>query len=155
MSTASFTEKDLMEMPEDLLHTVVRERVHHTMELQLYHAIYEGRKLKPEFGNISRRYLGIWEKRGLPDYPDIKWCYKLLEISENVKAGKDPGYEGVQPSPFTADEMKTVRKLIYGRRSIRQWEDREVPDPLIDEILSAGMQAPDMNEAVNPLLGEG
>ena len=143
MGTASFGDKELMEMPADLLRTVVRERVHHTMELQLYHAIYEGRALKPEFGNIAKRYLSVWDKRGLPaDYPDIQWCRRLVQIAENVKNGKEPGYEGVQPSPFTPSEMKTVRKLIYGRRSIRQWEDKEVPDSLIDEILDAGMQAP-------------
>jgi nitroreductase len=143
MGTASLTRKQLMEMAEDLLRTVVRERVHHTMELQLYHAIYEGRKLKPEFGNTARKYLSVWEERGLPaDYPDIGWCHRLLEIAENVKAGRAPGYEGVQPSPFSAGEMETVRKLIYGRRSIRQWEDRPVPDELIDKILDAGMQAP-------------
>jgi len=143
MGIASLSREELLTMPADLLRTIVRERVHHTVELQLYHAIYEGRSLKPEFGNIARRYLSIWEERGLPkDYPDIQWCYRLLEIAENVKEGKAPGYEGVQPVPFSPEEMSTVRKLLYGRRSIRQWEDKPVPDEMIDKILDAGMQAP-------------
>jgi len=143
MGIGQLTKEELMKLPPDLLRTVVRERVHHTVELQLYHAIYEGRKLKPEFGNIAKRYLKIWEERNLPkDYPDIQWCYKLLEVAENVKAGRAPGYEGVQPEPFSKTEMETVKKLLYGRRSIRQWQDKPVPKEMIEEILKAGMQAP-------------
>ena len=38
--------------------------------------------------------------------------------------------------------MQVVRKLIYGRRSIRDWEDREVPDDMVEQILEAGRAAP-------------
>ena len=38
--------------------------------------------------------------------------------------------------------MDAVRKLIWGRRSIRDWTDEPVPDEMIEEILEAGNAAP-------------
>jgi nitroreductase len=38
--------------------------------------------------------------------------------------------------------METVEKLIYGRRSIRQFRDEPVTDEMIDKILHAGLYAP-------------
>ena len=38
--------------------------------------------------------------------------------------------------------MAVVRKLIYGRRSVRDWIDKKVPDEMIEQILEAGRAAP-------------
>jgi nitroreductase len=38
--------------------------------------------------------------------------------------------------------METVEKLLYERRSIRQWTHRPVPDEAIRKILYAGIMAP-------------
>lgn len=46
------------------------------------------------------------------------------------------------PETFTTDELKTVDKLIYGRKSIRQFKDKPIPDEIIRKILKAGLYAP-------------
>jgi nitroreductase len=46
------------------------------------------------------------------------------------------------PTPFTEEEMAVVNKLIFERRSIRDWIDKPVPDEMIEKILEAGRAAP-------------
>jgi nitroreductase len=51
--------------------------------------------------------------------------------------------EEVLPEPFTEAEMAVVKKLIWGRRSVRDWvPGKTVPDELIEKILEAGRAAP-------------
>jgi nitroreductase len=56
--------------------------------------------------------------------------------------GEKPGLDESLPEPFTEAEVETVRRLIYTRRSIRDWLDKEVPDEMIEKILDAGNAAP-------------
>ena len=46
------------------------------------------------------------------------------------------------PEPFSEGEMRTVEKLLFERRSIRQFKDKPVPDEMIRKILHAGLMAP-------------
>jgi nitroreductase len=44
---------------------------------------------------------------------------------------------------FNVEEMETVKKLIWERRSIRDWmPGKDIPDDLIEQILEAGRAAP-------------
>jgi nitroreductase len=43
---------------------------------------------------------------------------------------------------FSKDEASVVERLIYGRKSIRQFKPEPVPDHLINRILKAGLYAP-------------
>ena len=61
-----FTKDEMMLMDPLFLRMHLRERVHHTVEHQLYSAIYAGRKLSPSFGSIAREILDVWEARQLP-----------------------------------------------------------------------------------------
>lgn len=139
----NFTREEMMTMDPLFLRMHLRERVHHTVEHQLYSAIYAGRKVGPTFGNPAREILKVWEDRGLPaDLPDIKWIYTLMELADQVKRGEPvtvPG--GYLPTALNEDEMKTWQKLLFGRRSYRHWDDRPVPSWMVEKILEAGMWA--------------
>ncbi|MFO8059443.1 MAG: nitroreductase family protein [Bacillota bacterium] len=140
---ASFTREQMMELDPEFLRMHLRERVHHTVEHQLYLAIYSGRELGRQFGRTAREILDVWEERELPrDLPDIQWVYTLMDMAERVKRGErvePPG--GYLPEVLTSEEMRTWEKLLYGRRSYRQWEDRPVPAHLVERVLEAGMWA--------------
>lgn len=60
-----------------------------------------------------------------------------------LRVGGEAKIEEPLPTPFTEQEMAVVRKLIWGRRSIRDWvPDKKVPDDMIEKILEAGRAAP-------------
>ncbi len=142
---ARYTREEMMEMDPLLLRMHLRERVHHTVEHQLYSIIYGDRKVHPKLGDTAREILRVWEDRGLPrDLPDIKWIYSLMDLLDRVQAGEEiTEVEGAfYPERFSDDELATVDKLITTRRSFRQWKDKPVPQELIDEILEAAMWAP-------------
>ncbi len=85
----------------------------------------------------------VWQEKGLPvDTPDMLWVKRYLDIAAKIRLGEPVDLKEPLPEPFTDAEMQVVRKLIYGRRSIRDWEDREVPDERIEQILEAGRAAP-------------
>ena len=138
-----FTKEQMIEMDPLFLRMHLRERVHHTVEHQLYSAIYGDRKLGPVFGNIAREILDVWEARGLPkDLPDIKWIHTLMDLAERAKRGEKvevPG--GYLPSPLSESEMKAWQKLLFGRRSYRHWDSRPVPTWMVEKIIEAGMWA--------------
>ncbi len=138
-----FTKQEMMQMDPMFLRMHLRERVHHTVEHQLYSAIYGDRQVGPRFGDIAREILEIWEARGLPtDAPDLVWIYALMDLAERVKRGEDvtvPG--GYLPSPLEGAEMKGWEKVLYGRRSYRHWDERPVPGWMVERILEAGMWA--------------
>lgn len=138
-----FTREQMMEMDPLFLRMHLRERVHHTIEHQLYAAVYSGRKMGATFGNIAREILDVWEARNLPeDLPDIRWIKQLIDLAQKVKNGEHvaiPG--GYLPAALSETEMAAWEKLLFGRRSYRQWDDRPVPSWMVEKILEAGMWA--------------
>ncbi len=133
----------LLGMDVGSLRAILHERVHHGIEIFLYR-ILNGRLKKPDhFGQQARFVFDIWKERGLPvDTPDIQWCIQNLEIAERLEKGMEVRLATELPTPFTAEETRVVKKLLYERRSIRQFTAREVSDDLTREILSAGLWAP-------------
>ena len=138
-----FTREEMMQMDPMFLRMHLRERVHHTVEHQLYSAIYGDRKLGPRFGDIAREILGVWEERGLTrEAPDIKWIYTLLDLAEKVKRGEQVEGPGAYlPEALEGAEQAGWEKVLFGRRSYRHWDDRPVPAELVERILEAGMWA--------------
>jgi nitroreductase len=141
---AEYTEEDLMKLEPDVLAGVLRERIHHNVEVPLYPTLLRWKDKPIEtFGDQAQLVFDVWRERGLPeDAPDIEWAKQYLAIAKQVRAGEKPTLEEPLPEPFTEDEMAVVRKLIYTRRSIRDWIDKEVPDEMIEKILDAGRAAP-------------
>jgi nitroreductase len=139
-----YSREDLMELAPEALGGVLRERVHHMIEVPLYPTLLRGKdKAIPNFGEQAQLAFDVWRERGLSeDTPDMVWVKRYLEIARRIRAGEPPEVEEPLPEPFTADEMVVVRKLMWERRSIRDWLDKPIPDEMIRQILEAGNMAP-------------
>jgi nitroreductase len=139
-----YTRADLLEMPPEALGGVLRERVHHMIEVPLYPTLLKWKgKAIPNFGEQAQMVFDVWRERGLPEEtPDIDWVKRNLAIADRIRSGDPPEVEEPLPSPFDEKEMEVVRKLIWERRSIRDWIDKPVPDEMIEQILEAGNAAP-------------
>ena len=143
----TFAEYDIEQLralePEEL-GGLLRERVHHNIEVPLYPTVRRGNQTPKEaFGLQAQMVFDVWKEKGLPeDTPDMLWVKRYLDLAAQVRAGEPVDLEEPLPTPFSDEEMKVVHKLIYGRRSIRDWEDRAVPAEMVEQILEAGRAAP-------------
>jgi nitroreductase len=138
-----YTEDELMGMDPMILRAIIRERTHHTIEVLIYRILAGKMGVPPDFGEAVERLLDIWRRRGLPtDAPDIRWALNYLGMARMLRGGGSLELEFEPPEPFKEDEMRVVEKLLYGRRSIRQWLPKPVPDELVRRVLYAGLMAP-------------
>jgi nitroreductase len=138
-----YSMKDLMEMDPVMLRTLIHERTHHNIEVLIYRILAGKMRIPENFGETAKTLLDIWERRGYPtDAPDLRWARRYVELAEKLRSdeGMDLGTE--MPKPFSEEEMKAVRKLIFERRSIRQWAHKPIPEETLREILYAGLMAP-------------
>lgn len=137
------TEKELMMVDPVILRAIIHERTHHTIEVNMYRIMARKRGVPPNFGETAELLLDIWKRRGLPtDPPDIKWALNYIGLARMLRTGGELELDTELPEPFTEGEMRTVEKLLYGRRSIRQFKDKPVSDEMIQKILYAGLMAP-------------
>lgn len=132
-----------MEMDNVMLRTLIHERTHHTIEVLLYNILAGKINTPTNFGETVKTLLKIWETRGNPtDAPDFQWVKRYLDIAEKLRSDEKIRLDTEPPKPFSREEMKTVRKLILERRSIRQWSSKPIPEETLKEILYAGLMAP-------------
>lgn len=139
-----YTRDDLMSMEPVCLRALFRERVHHTIEVEIYPILLGRKPMPPTFGLQAELILDVWQARGFQDDgDDFVWGKKYMAAAAKLRAGEPVEMEEVLPEPFTEEEMKVVRKLIWDRKSVRDWvPDKPVPDWMIEEILQAGRAAP-------------
>jgi len=138
-----YTEEDLMKMDSEALRAILHERTHHTIEVLIYRILNGKLKKPPHLGNQAKIVLDIWKKRGLPtDAPDIQWCTKYVKMADKLNKGDPVALDTELPRAFSDVAMEIVKKLLYERRSIRQFTDKQVSDKMISEILLAGLMAP-------------
>jgi nitroreductase len=140
----TYEKEDLMRLAPDLLRALMRERTHHNIEVPLYPLLARGMtKPIPVFGLEAQMVYDAWKERGFTDDdPDILWVKEYLALAKKIRAGEKIEWNQPLPAPFTDEEMAVVNKLIYQRRSIRDWVDKPVPDEMIEKILEAGRAAP-------------
>jgi nitroreductase len=138
-----YSRDELLKMDVGSLRSLLHERTHHGIEVMIYR-ILNGKLKKPkDFGLQAKRLLEIWEERSLPiDTPDILWCRKNIDMAQRLNTGEHLELRTELPKPFSETELETVKKLLYERRSIRQFKDKPVPDWMIREILYAGLMSP-------------
>ena len=143
-SGGEYSREDLMKMEPDVLRGLLHERTHHTIEVPLYPTLLKWRgQLIPSFGEQAQMCYEVWRDRGLTDTAEnIQWVKKYLAIAKEVRAGKKPDIDEPLPTPFTPSEMAAVKKLIYGRRSYRDYLDKPIPEDMLQTILEAGRAAP-------------
>jgi nitroreductase len=138
-----FSKADLMKMDPMVLRAIIHERTHHTIEVLIYRILKGKMKISESFGETVRFLLKIWKERKLPtDMPDLEWAQKYLDLALKLRRGEKISLKTKLPKPFSKKEMVTVRKLLFGRRSIRQWKPDPVPEKLLREVLYAGLMAP-------------
>jgi len=139
-----YSRDDLMELPPEALGGILRERVHHMIEVPLYPTLVKGRgKAIPNFGEQAQMVFDVWRERGFPeDTPDLTWVKRNLAVAERIRAGRAPEVDEALPTPFSDVEMGVVRRLIWERRSIRDWVYKPLPEEMLEQILEAGNAAP-------------
>jgi nitroreductase len=126
-----------------LLRAMIRERTHHSVSVQLHHALAHGRRPSPDLGLQLRALLAVWEERGLPtDYPDLAWTRTVLDSAERASRGEAVDLSAYAWQNLAPREVAAMQRVIKERRSVRVWTDQEVPDELVDQILEAGLWAP-------------
>jgi len=138
-----FDEEELMNLPVDVFRSLLHERAHHGIEVYIYHILNGTRPTPANFGREAKILLDFWKKRGLPlDEPDIVWASNYLNYAEKIQRGEKLDLKLEPMTPYSSEELKIVDKLLFTRRTIRQWKDDPVPDWMIDEVLRAGLAAP-------------
>lgn len=139
-----YAREDLMEMDPVCLRALFRERVHHTIEVEIYPILLGQKKMPRNLGLQAELLLDVWKARGFShEDEDFQWGKKYMELAAKMRAGEKVEIDEVLPTPFTEEERAVVRKLIWDRRSVRDWmPDKPVPDEMIEQILEAGRAAP-------------
>lgn len=136
------TREQYLEMDPVEFRARFRERVHHTLEIQTYAAIHKGRKISDTQTNTVEELMEIWKIRNLPtDTADYQWAEQLLGFAKSNLAGEKVDLSPFAPKWLNEDELKIFNHVLYERRSVRHWLDKDVPDELIDKILEAGLWA--------------
>jgi len=119
-----------------------RERIHHTLEIQTYEALYKNKILSKRQTETAEELMRIWEEKGLStDLPDYLWGKEILAFAKEAQAGRKADLSRFKPHEITKKGLESFRQILFERRSIRHWTDQEVPDALIDKIMEAGLWA--------------
>ena len=62
-----YTREDLMKMDPVCLRALFRERVHHTIEVEIYPILLGRKKMPRNFGLQAELILEVWKARGFSD----------------------------------------------------------------------------------------
>ncbi|MCF8032361.1 MAG: nitroreductase family protein [Desulfarculaceae bacterium] len=139
-----YTREDLMEMDPTCLRALLRERTHHSIECELYPILLGRKELPKSFGLQVELILDVWQERGLTmEGDDLDWVMENVQAARTLRSGGKPELACDLPAPFDEQEMQVVKKLIWERRSIRDWvQGKQVPEEMITKVLEAGRAAP-------------
>ena len=136
------TKEELLAMDEVEFRARFRERCHHTLEIQVYSNAYRNKQLPATQPNTTNRFLEVWHERGLPeDQPEYVYANKIKGFAQQLIEGKPVDLSPYAPSPLSDEELSGFEKVLYERRSVREWTDERVPDEIIEKILKAGLWA--------------
>jgi len=136
------TDEEFISMDEVEFRARFRERVHHTLEIQVYAAAYRGKALSTVQADYAKRLVGIWEKRGLSkQLPDYTYAKKLIGFADSLSAPKPIDLTPYITKSLTREETAAFFTVVHERRSVREFKDKQVPDELINRILEAGLWA--------------
>lgn len=138
----ALTDADFLAMEEVEFRARFRERVHHTLEIQVYAAAYRGKTLSATQADYAKRLVSLWETRGLStELSDYRFAKKLIGFADEVAKGNQVSLKEYAPVKVTEHIKNDFFTVLYERRSVREFTKQEVPDELIDRILDAGLWA--------------
>jgi nitroreductase len=136
------SDEEYADMDETEFRARVRERGHHTLEIQTYAAIHKHKPLREKQPETLRRLVGIWKKRGIPtNTPDFQTSENLLDLAEQAAKSDNVDLSRYAPRPISAAELEAFGAIVRERRSVRHWTDEEVPGDLVDKIITAATWA--------------
>lgn len=136
------TDEDFLNMDETEFRARVRERSHHTLEIQMYYAAYRNKKLRSEQADYAKHLLELWEKRGLSkELPEYRYVSFLIQSAKKAAEGKPVDLSPYAPKPVTKEMEEDFFAILKDRRSVREFKEQDVPDEIIDKILEAGLWA--------------
>jgi len=137
LSDEEYLSQDLVEFKARF-----RERVHHTLEIQVYSTIYRNKPLNPAQANPAKHLVNLWEKRGLgKELPEYLFASKLIAFADSAAAGESVDLAPYAPKSITPEDTESFYTILKERRSVREYTEQRVPDELIDKILEAGLWA--------------
>ncbi len=136
--------EDLAKMDPVCLRAFLRERIHHTIEVEIYPILLGKKKVPASFGLEPTLIWDVMQDRNLlDDSEDFVWCKKYIDMAAALRAGNKVSIDESLPQPFSPEEMRVVEKLMLGRKSVRDFvPGRKVPREAIEKILEAGRMAP-------------
>ncbi len=142
-----YTRDELRDFDEVTLRGALHERTHHGIEVPIYPLVLDWKgKAIENFGIDAQILFEVWQEKGYSEEDeDIQWVKRYLEYAALVRQGVKPEIPEVDelPEPFTEEELKVVKKLLWGRKSGRAgWIKKEVPDEIIRAVCDAGRAAP-------------
>ena len=136
------TDEEFLAMDDTEFRARVRERGHHTLEIQVYHAAYRNKKLNPDQADYAKRLLRLWEQKGLSkDLPEYRYVSFLIDSADKLARGEAVDLTPYKPVPVTKEMEDNFFTIVKERRSVREFKDIDVPDEVIDKVLEAGLWA--------------
>ena len=142
--TAEFnrTREELLSMDETEFRARFRERTHHTLEIQTYSLTYRRKPMPPSQMKTVRMFLDVWRQRGLSEtLPEYVFAQALLQMAQALSTGQQPDMSPYLLPPITQAEQAAFERVLYERRSVREWTRQPVPDAVLDRVLKAGLWA--------------
>ncbi|MDR1240044.1 MAG: nitroreductase family protein [Treponema sp.] len=143
LASFNLADEEYLALDETEFRARFRERIHHTLEIQVYANAYRGGKpLGDKQADTVKRLVALWEKRGLSrELPEYGYAQKLLGFAGARAAGEPVDLSPFAPRPLGDTEREAFFTIVKERRSVREFTSRRVPDALIDRILEAGLWA--------------
>ncbi|HCR84397.1 nitroreductase family protein [Muricomes intestini] len=136
------TDEEFLNMDEIEFRARVRERCHHTLEIQMYHAAYRNLRLKETQADYTKHLLELWVKRGLSqELPEYQYASFLVQSADKLSNGEPVDLSPYVPKTVTKEMEENFFTILKERRSVREFTDQEVPDEIIDKVLEAGLWA--------------
>ncbi len=141
-SNMRLTDEEFLAMDEEEFRARVRERSHHTLEIQVYATAYRHKTLSNSQADYTKHLLELWVKKGLSTtLPEYRYASFLVEAADKLSRGEEVDLSAFAPTPVTSEMKEAFFTIVKDRRSVREFTDQEVPDDLIDQILEAGLWA--------------
>ena len=138
----ALTDEELLSMDEDEFRARVRERSHHTLEIQMYYAQHRNKTLSATQADYTKRLLRLWEERGLSkDLPEYRYASFLVESADKLAKGEAVDLSPYKPTPVTKEMEDNFFTILKERRSVREFTDQDVPDEVLEKVLEAGLWA--------------
>ncbi|MBE6829192.1 MAG: hypothetical protein E7519_03160 [Ruminococcaceae bacterium] len=141
-SLYSLKDEEYLAMDEVEFKARFRERIHHTLEIQVYSAIYRNKPLSATQSYPAKHLSNLWEERGLStDLPEYQFASRLISFAEDAAHGRPVDLSAFAPEKVTPEITQDFFTVLKDRRSVREFTKERVPDELIDKILEAGLWA--------------